>query len=171
MNIQPELENELVTLRPLSQADFDELYQVAKDPLIWQQHPDSERYKLDVFTEFFNDSINSEGALIVMDTSTNQIIGSSRYKPINDADNAIEIGWSFLARSKWGGMYNKAIKELMISHALKYVEHIIFYIGKQNTRSQKAVEKIGGKLINRPELFHLKSNDENNVTYRISRKG
>ena len=39
MNLQPILENENVKLLPLQEDDFEVLYQVASDPLIWEQHP------------------------------------------------------------------------------------------------------------------------------------
>ncbi len=57
---------------------------------------------------------------------------------------AVEIGWSFLSRKYWGGVYNKSIKKLLIDYAFESLEDVIFYIGKENIRSQKAVEKIGG---------------------------
>ncbi len=44
LNRQPTLEDELVRLRPLEEADSEALYEVAQDPLIWEQHP-SDRYQ------------------------------------------------------------------------------------------------------------------------------
>ena len=55
----------------------------------------------------------------------------------------VEIGWTFLARSHWGGLYNGEMKRLMIRHAFRFVESVVFLIGPQNLRSQRAVEKIG----------------------------
>jgi len=109
MNLQPTLENDLIILRPLIEDDFEALYVVAKDPLIWEQHPCWDRYKREVFSEFFKESIRSKGALIIIDKSSNSIIGSTRFKPVNNVENAIEIGWSFLSRYYWGGKYNKSV--------------------------------------------------------------
>ena len=144
LNLQPTLENELIILRPLSENDFESLYQVAKDPLIWEQHPSKDRYRRDVYADFFKESIASKGALLILDKASNEVIGSTRFKPITGAKTAIEIGWSFLSRKYWGGVFNKSIKKLMIDYAFESIEDVIFYIGKENTRSQKAVEKIGG---------------------------
>ena len=170
MNRQPTLENDLVLLRPLLETDFDLLYRVAKDPLIWEQHPNNDRYKPEVYSRFFEDSMNSKGAIIIIDKSTNNVIGSSRFNPLNNVVNAIEIGWSFLSREYWGGRYNKAIKKLMIDYAFEFVEDIIFYIGKENIRSQKAVIKIGGRRIIEEHLYHLIKDSESDWTYRINKE-
>ena len=169
LDFQPTLENEMLILRPLRKEDFESLFRVAKDPLIWEQHPISTRYKKEVFTDFFIESINSQGALLAIEKSTGQVIGSSRFKPIKDSNSAIEIGWSFLAREKWGKGYNRSMKKLMIDYALERKEHIIFYIGIENIRSQKAVEKIGGKRIVGHRYQHLIKKSENDLTYRIGR--
>ena len=169
MNLQPILENETIHLRPLKEDDFEPLYQIAKDPLIWEQHPCADRYKKEVYAEFFKESLDSQGALIVIDKSQNIIIGSSRYKPIPQVDSAVEIGWSFLSRDYWGGRYNKMMKKLMIDHAFDYVEDIIFYVNDTNIRSQKAVLKIGGERITDTKYKHLLNKNSDIWTYRINK--
>jgi len=168
--IQPTLENGLIILRPISENDIESLYQVAKDPLIWEQHPCKDRYRRDVFADFFKDSMESKGALVVIDKSSEEVIGSTRFKPIIGAEDAIEIGWSFLSRKYWGGVFNKSMKKLMIDYAFESIENVIFYIGKENTRSQKAVEKIGGIRITEPEYHHLIKKNQNDFTYLINKK-
>ncbi len=170
INLQPTLEDELVILRPLKEADFESLYEVAKDPLIWEQHPCDDRYRKDVYSAFFEDSLASKGALIILDKVSNKIIGSTRFKPVRNVGNAIEIGWSFLSRNYWGGKYNKTIKKLMVDYAFKAVEDVIFYIGKDNIRSQKAVEKIGGIKVTEQQFEHLIKNSETDWTYRINKR-
>jgi N-acetyltransferase len=169
MNLQPILENELIILRPLKESDFDSLYEIAKDPLVWKQHPCYNRHRKDIYSEFFKDSLKSRGALIIIDKSNDKIIGSSRFKPVKNVENAIEIGWSFLSRKYWGGKFNKSVKRLMIDHAFESVEDIIFYIGKDNIRSQKAVKKIGGIRITELEHQHLVKDNKDEWTYRINK--
>jgi len=142
-DLQPILKGELLLLRPLRLEDWDELYAVASDPLIWEQHPIKDRYKEDVFQGFFREALESGGALVVIDSKNGQIIGSSRFHGLDKERSEIEIGWTFLARSHWGGIHNKELKQLMLRHAFKFVRSVIFLIGPQNLRSQKAVEKIG----------------------------
>jgi N-acetyltransferase len=140
---QPVLPGALVHLRPLSLSDFDALFAVASDPAIWEQHPDRYRYEEPRFRVFFNDAIDSGGALIASDRATGRIIGSSRFHGYDEARREVEIGWSFLARSHWGGRYNGEMKRLMLQHAFTFVDRVIFLIGTQNLRSQRAVERIG----------------------------
>jgi RimJ/RimL family protein N-acetyltransferase len=170
MNLQPTLTNHLLILRPLAQKDFEGLYAVAKDPLIWAQHPCKDRYKKEVYSDFFIDSIASKGAFVIIEKSSQKIIGSTRFKKINHLENAIEIGWSFLSRDKWGGLYNKSMKKLLIDYAFEHLDYIIFYIAKDNIRSQKAVEKLGGKRVIEPHLQHFIKKDSLNWTYLISKE-
>lgn len=143
-DLQPILKGELVTLRPLRLEDFDELYSVASDRLIWEQHPARDRYKEDVFKAFFGESLESGGALIATDSNHGHIIRSSRFHGYSKEQNEIEIGWTFLARQYWGGSYNGEMKRLMLQHAFRFVDTVIFLIGSLNVRSQRAIEKIGG---------------------------
>jgi RimJ/RimL family protein N-acetyltransferase len=146
-DLQPTLEGELVTLRPLRAEDFQDLYAVASDPLIWEQHPASDRYKPDVFAAFFREALASGGALIAIDKADGRVVGSSRYYGYDPEKSEIEIGWTFLARSHWGGTYNGEMKRLMLRHAFAFVEHVVFLIGPENWRSRRAIEKIGGVLV------------------------
>jgi RimJ/RimL family protein N-acetyltransferase len=143
-DLQPILEGESLGLRPLRPGDFHDLYAVASDPLIWEQHPIKDRYKEEIFKRFFREAIESGGALIAIDSKDGQIIGSSRFHGYDSETSEIEIGWTFLARSHWGGIYNGEMKRLMLRHAFKFVNSVIFLVGPQNVRSQRAMEKIGG---------------------------
>lgn len=143
-DLQPTLKGKLVSLRPLEPTDFDMLYEAGSDPLIWEQHPLHSRYKLANFRTFFDDAISSGGALIAHDAETNGVIGSSRFHGLDENKSEIEIGWSFLARSHWGGTYNGDMKRLMLHHAFRYVKTVVLLIHSSNIRSQRATEKIGG---------------------------
>jgi RimJ/RimL family protein N-acetyltransferase len=151
-DFQPTLRGELVELRPLHRDDGDELFAVASDPLIWEQHPVRDRYKLDVFRAFFRESLASRGTLAALDCKDGRIIGSSRFHAYNAQASEVEIGWTFLARSHWGGRYNREMKQLMLRHAFRFVKRVVFLIGPQNVRSQKAIEKLGGVRVgSRPD--------------------
>ncbi len=141
--LQPRLQGDLLDLRPLRPDDFRDLYAVAADPLIWEQHPASDRYRPEVFEAFFRDALKSGGALIAIDRKDGRVIGSSRYHGYDEEKGEIEIGWTFLARSHWGGAYNGEMKRLMLRHAFRFVRAVIFRIGPRNFRSQRAVEKLG----------------------------
>jgi RimJ/RimL family protein N-acetyltransferase len=140
---QPVLHGELLDLRPLRADDFDALFRVASDPLIWEQHPDRNRYQEPTFRAFFQEALSSGGALVAIDRASGQLIGSSRYHGYDAARGVVEIGWTFLARGYWGGRYNGEMKRLMLEHAFKSVQRVIFVIGPENRRSRRAIEKIG----------------------------
>ena len=141
---QPVLKGDLIELRPLRPEDHDDLYAVASDPLIWEQHPDKTRHEVAGFRVFFDEALASGGALIASDAVTQRVIGSSRFHGYDAERDEVEIGWTFLARSHWGGRYNGEMKRLMLQHAFRFVSRVVFLIGPQNLRSQRAVEKIGG---------------------------
>ena len=142
-DLQPILEGKLLRLRPLQPEDWEDLYAVASDPLIWEQHPSKDRYKEEVFKEFFRDALASSGALIASDSRDGHVIGSSRFYGYDEEKSEIEIGWTFLARSHWGGLYNQEMKQLMLRHAFIFVKSVVFLVGPENLRSQRALENIG----------------------------
>src|SRR4051794_3045311 len=119
-DLQPFLKGELLELRPLRPDDFPALYSVASDPLIWEQHPASDRYQEEVFKEFFREALESGGALVAIDARDRATIGSSRFSGYDEEKSEIEIGWTFLARSHWGGRYNGEMKRLMLGHAFRF---------------------------------------------------
>jgi N-acetyltransferase len=142
-DLQPRLTGDLLELRPLVAADYPALYAVAADPLIWEQHPNHDRYQEAVFKEFFREALESGGALVAIDRKDGRVIGSSRFHGYDEANGEVEIGWTFLARSHWGGAYNREMKRLMLGHAFRFVRRVVFLVGPQNVRSQRALEKIG----------------------------
>lgn len=148
-DLQPTLVGELLELRPLKAEDFDALFAAASDPLVWEQHPDSDRWKPEVFRKFFDGAMASGGAFAVIDRRDGGVIGSSRYWGYDETASEVEIGWTFLARSHWGGAFNGEMKRLMLDHAFRFVELVVFMIGPDNFRSQRAIQKIGGVFIGR----------------------
>lgn len=163
--LQPILTSEILEVRPLRADDWDELYAVASDPLLWAQHPNSDRYKPDVFRKFFDEALASGGAFVVLDRKTGRVIGSSRFHCYDLVRSEIEIGWTFLARSHWGGTYNGELKRMMLAHAFKFVDNVLFFIGSTNVRSQRALEKIGGVRAG----TKIDPNGRENFIYRITR--
>jgi N-acetyltransferase len=154
---QPVLEGELLELRPLVPADWEALYAVASDPLIWEQHPVSDRWREPVFRDFFDEALASGGALVARDRIGGTIIGSSRFHGYDRGRREVEIGWTFLARERWGGAWNGEMKRLMLDHAFRSADSVLFLIGPENRRSQRAVEKLGGQLEGRTERFGRES--------------
>jgi len=167
--LQPHLENNLIKLIPLKKKDFEKLYQVASDPLIWEQHPDKDRYKKEVFEKFFKGALESGGAFLILDQNSGEVIGSSRYYNYDEEKNLIAIGYTFLARKYWGITYNRAIKNMMLDHAFKFVDTVIFHIGTNNIRSQKAIEKLGARKVSEIEINCPGEDERLNIIYKIDK--
>jgi RimJ/RimL family protein N-acetyltransferase len=149
--LQPTLRGSQITLRPLYETDFDALFAAASDPLIWQQHPEADRYQRDVFQKFFDSGLASGGAFVVLDAGSGRIVGSSRYYDYRPDQKEVKIGYTFLERACWGGDYNRELKSLMVDHAFRFVDRVLFEVGEHNLRSQKALEKIGARYSTRVE--------------------
>jgi RimJ/RimL family protein N-acetyltransferase len=147
LDLQPVLAGELLTLRPLRPDDFGPLYAVAADPLIWAQHPGPRPPRGAGVRAFFRDALDSGGALVAVDNADGRVVGTSRYHGYDAAAREVEIGWTFLARSHWGGRHNGEMKRLMLRHAFGGVDRVLFCVGPHNLRSRRAVEKIGGTLL------------------------
>ncbi len=163
---QPTLTGERLALRPLVATDWDALYGAASDPLIWEQHPVSDRWREPVFRGFFDEALASGGALVALDRADGRVIGSSRFHSFDPDRREVEIGWTFLARSRWGGAWNGEMKRLMLDHAFRFADSVLFLIGPENRRSQRAVEKLGGRFERRTErsgreslVFRLRAAD------------
>ena len=145
-NLQPTLVGEALLLRPLVPEDWDAMFAAGSDPLIWVGHPIHDRWQEPVFRAFFDGGLSSGSAFAIIDRATGAIIGSSRYAHHDPDKSEIEIGWTFLARSFWGGATNAEMKRLMIDHAFTFVDCVTFQVGETNLRSQGAMRKIGGVL-------------------------
>ncbi len=169
IDLQPTLANDTVLLRPLRADDWDALFAVAADPLIWAIHPAHDRWQEPVFRAFFAAALASGGALVAVNPVSGAIIGSSRYDLGRALPGEIEVGWSFLARSHWGGATNRAVKGLMVGHALSAYDRVIFLVGETNLRSRRAMEKIGGVLTDRVDDAEMAGTTVRHVVYAIDR--
>jgi len=169
IDLQPTLKGELIDLRPLRPGDFEDLFSAANDPLIWEQHPESDRYQRDVFQKFFDGALECKGAFAIIDRKSARIIGSSRYCNLDPARSEVEVGWTFLERQFWGGIYNRELKQLMLNHAFRFVDRVLFVVGEKNLRSQKALEKIGARFLRKAHLPARDGTLAPNLVFAITR--
>lgn len=170
INLQPILQNDLINIRPLATTDFETLYAAANDPLIWEQHPNKNRWQLPDFENYFKGAIESGGAFLISDIQTGECIGSSRFYGWNEDEKSIYIGYTFLVRSHWGGRYNPALKALMLNHAFTFADKVQFHIGAVNRRSQIAMEKLGGERIGEKNMAYYGEPSQLNFVYQITKE-
>jgi RimJ/RimL family protein N-acetyltransferase len=169
-DLQPTLKGELIELRPLRPQDFDALFFAASDPKIWEQHPESDRYQRKVFQRFFDGALESKGAFAIIERKSDRIIGSSRYCNLDLANREVEVGWTFLEREFWGGTYNHELKQLMLEHAFRFVDRVLFVVGERNFRSQKALAKIGASFLKKIQLPVDDGTIKTNLVFAITGK-
>jgi RimJ/RimL family protein N-acetyltransferase len=168
-SIQPIMENERALLVPLEATDFEALYAVTSDPAIWEQHPNKERWKKEVFTTFFEGAIESKGAFKIIDKETGEVAGSTRFYEYNEQENSIAIGYTFYATRYWGTGFNPSIKRLMLDYAFQYVSHVIFHVGATNVRSQIAITRVGAKKTGEQTVQYYGEAPKLNFVYEIDR--
>jgi len=168
--LQPHhLKSDLIQLFPIQENDFEELYAVASDPLVWEQHPNKLRYQRDVFQTYFEGAMLSKGAFLVRTIATNEVVGCSRYYDYDANKKSILIGYTFLGRKFWGKEYNKNLKNIMLQYAFQYVDKVYFHIGAQNFRSQKAIEKIGAIKVDEILVEYYGEEAKQNFIYLIEK--
>ncbi|WP_291699943.1 GNAT family N-acetyltransferase [Bradyrhizobium sp.] len=168
-DLQPTLIGPTVTIRPIAANDWTELFAAGSDPAIWELHPARDRYTEPEFRKFFDGALRSKMAFVVADRESGALIGSSRYHGYEPAFGEIEVGWTFLVRKHWGGATNRELKRLMLDHAFAFASTVVFWVGEQNFRSQRAMEKIGG--LRRAGVFtrELTGADKPYFIYEITR--
>lgn len=169
MNVQATLENENVKLVPLNPNDLEELFSVASDPKIWEQHPNKDRYQREVFEKFFQGAMESKGAFKIMDKSSNEVAGSTRFYDYNPKENSIFIGYTFYATKFWGSKLNPQVKKLMLDYIFQFVDKVNFHVGKDNIRSQKAMEKLGAKKVDEVNVAYFGEPEKLNVVFEIDK--
>jgi RimJ/RimL family protein N-acetyltransferase len=169
INIQPTLENDRVRIRPLLESDFEALYALASDPLVWAQHPNPDRYKVEVFQNYFRGGIESQGAFLVSETKTGKAIGSSRFYDVDPENSCLVIGYTFFGREYWGGKYNLPLKKLMLDYAFQFVDQVFFHIGAVNLRSQIAIGRLGAKKIMEENITYYGEKIQPNFVYVVEK--
>lgn len=169
MNIQPFLEDDMVRLIPLQEEDFETLYQAASDPMIWEQHPNRDRWQLEVFSVFFEGAMQSGGAFRIIDKSTGETAGCTRYYDADPEQNSIMIGYTFLSRAYWGTGLNTRVKKMMLEYIFRYVSRVFFHIGADNKRSQLAISRLGAIKTSEQEVAYFGEPSRLNFVYLIEK--
>jgi RimJ/RimL family protein N-acetyltransferase len=168
-DIQPTLENDKAILYPLQEIDFEEVYAVASNPKVWEQHPNRDRWRRDVFRTFFDGAMQSGGAFKIIDKSTGKVAGSTRIYDFNDQDNSVLIGYTFYGAEFWGKGINPSVKVLMLDYLFQYVSQVGFHIGADNVRSQIAISRLGAEKVGEQEVAYFGELPKLNYIYRIEK--
>jgi N-acetyltransferase len=170
MHWQPTLQNDLIILQPLKESDFEALFAVASDSLIWEQHPNKNRYQRAAFQIYFEGAMESKGAFLIIDKATGEVAGCSRFYDHHEADSSVFIGYTFFGRKFWGKQYNPASKQLMLDHAFQWVNTVKFHIGAGNIRSQIAIGRVGAVKTNEVIVAYHGEPERHNFEYELKKE-
>ena len=142
------LENDIVSLVQTEENHFERLYTVGGNSIIWEQHLDKDRWKLNNFRKYIDGGLdNKEGCFTIIDKERRKIIGTTRYYSFNQEALSIKIGYTFISQHYWGTHMNYKIKKLMLDYIFQYLDKVFFDIWKRNYRSQKSVKKLDAKKL------------------------
>lgn len=169
-SVQPILQDEEYQLIPLQQGDFADLYEVASDPEIWKQHPSKDRYQKDVFRNFFKGAMESKGAFKIIEKTSGNLLGSTRFYDYDEEGDSIFIGYTFYGTQSWGKGINPKIKKLMLDYIFRFVSRVYFHVGKDNIRSQKAMERLGAHAVDEREVAYFGEPSRINIVYEIKKE-
>jgi len=168
-SVQPVLENQQFQLVPLQQGDFEALYEVASDPEVWKQHPNRDRFRREVFQTFFQGALKSGGAFTIVEKTTGEILGSTRFYDYDEQSNSIFIGYTFYGTKSWGKRINPQVKKLMLDYILQFVDTVYFHVGKDNMRSRTAMERLGAENLGEHEVAYYGETPRTNILYQIQK--
>jgi N-acetyltransferase len=169
VNLKPILENEDLILHPLQDSDLELLYRVASDPKIWEQHPNQDRWKKDIFRTFFEGAIQSNSAFKIVEKATGKTIGSTRFYDYDQDAGSIFIGYTFYGVAYWGKGINLKVKTIMLDYIFQFVNDVYFHIGAGNIRSQIAIGRLGAEKIGEQTVEYFGEEAKLNYVYKISR--
>ncbi|MBC2840715.1 GNAT family N-acetyltransferase [Robiginitalea sp. SC105] len=147
-----ELQNARAHLVPLAGANYRLLREVARDPELIRYSPGI-LHTQEGFEAYFGKALAEmrQGislVFLILDRKTGQYAGSTRFMRMDPANQVLEIGATWIAKSFWGTGLNGAVKELLLAEAFGQMgyERVEFRIDERNLRSRKAVEKLGARL-------------------------
>ena len=146
------------------------LYTVASDSLIWEQHPNKDRCKTEVFKVFFDGAMQSKGAFKIVNKASGHVMGSTRFYDHNQEENSISIGYTFYGREYWGKGFNHSVKSLMLDYIFQFVSKVHFHIGAENIRSQIAIGRLGTTKIDEQEIAYFGEQAKLNYIYCLTKE-
>ncbi|WGK64149.1 GNAT family N-acetyltransferase [Croceiramulus getboli] len=147
-----DLQNSRAELIPLQLEHFDQLLPVSQEVDLYRYGPSdvSSPQKLKSYIQNALDDRAQGVALpyLIFDKRLEAVAGSTRFGYIDQVNQTVHIGWTWLGDRFRGSGLNAAIKALMLDYAYESLgmHKVCFRIDERNTRSRKAVEKLGATL-------------------------
>lgn len=147
-----QLENEIIRLRLMEEADVDAILEVSTDKRIWEHIAYSLITREDV-EKYVNSNmkmISSKERLIfvIIDKLTGKIIGSTSIYAISEEHAHCEIGATWITPTYWRTSTNTTCKYLLFQYIFETLEleRVQIKTDNLNERSQNAILRIGAKF-------------------------
>ena len=146
------LKGNIVHLAPLEKEHFEELYLAASDKKLWEFVP-LDCSVLETFNQAYSFALTerekgNQYPFVIIENSSNKIIGSTRLFDLFPDDKKLEIGWTWIESQFWGTKVNFECKLLLLKFCFEElkVRRVQIKTDERNIRSQKAIKKIGAQF-------------------------
>lgn len=151
-NLAARLEGDLVVLEPLDPSHAEGLWEAAQAAEIWAWLTNIGADRA-LFDEWMRQGIEAnaegrEGVFATRRRADGALIGSSRYLNVRPFDRVVEIGWTWLHPSAWGGGVNVEAKLLMLGHAFERLDcvRVELKTDARNERSRGAMAALPARF-------------------------
>jgi RimJ/RimL family protein N-acetyltransferase len=152
MKIEPvTLEGRIVRLEPLSMSFHAQLCRVGLDEELWRWTTTSLRTPEDleayVATALKWQEAGTALPFVIVEKSTQQAVGSTRYANIDRENRKLEVGWTWVGRPWQRTPVNTETKYLLLQHAFESLEciRVEFKTDSLNDKSRAALIRIGAR--------------------------
>lgn len=169
------LTGNIVQLLPMQPQHFNELDALAKDARIWQHYvfdgTNSANFRAALQAGLTEKEKGTQFPFVIYHTEDKKLIGGTRYLDIQPAHRKLEIGWTWLHPAYWGTPVNLQCKLLLLTFAFEQLQAVRVQLktDENNTRSRKAIEKIGGRFegILRNDMLRENGTNRHSAYYSI----
>ena len=148
MQVRPVvLTGEGVRLEPMSQDHAQGLYNRGRFDADWAYMPRACFIDQADTRQWIDEALEDPASLpfVILETSKNKVVGSTRFLNIRPQHRSLEIGWTWLGQEWQRTGVNTEVKTLLLTHAFERLGciRVEFKTDARNLRSQRALERIG----------------------------
>ncbi|GAA5220109.1 GNAT family N-acetyltransferase [Membranihabitans marinus] len=146
-----ELSGKHVQLIPLELAHSEELINAASDGLLWNlwytSVPSPDKMEAYIEEALRQKSMNRAYPMVVVEKSSDEIIGCTRFCNAEQSHRRLEIGYTWYAEQFQRTIVNTECKFLLLQYAFEYLDCIAveFRTHWHNRDSRRAIERLGAK--------------------------
>jgi len=173
----PTLEGRIVRLEPLRDDHAEELWLASRDPQTWRWLPITQPQTPDEWSAFIDDmheqaDVGAQLPLMTRDLRRGEVVGSTRFLALRPEHRSVEIGWTWLHPSAWGGGANIEAKLLQLRHAFETwgCRRVEFKTDALNERSRGALLALGAAFegIHRKHMLVRDGENRDSAWYSVT---